>query len=231
MEKDESYKQIIEGLKTHSSLKNNIYKTTCTIFSQFKAQLKELSVQLAADFQSIDPSVEIEYADINKFEARIRFGGDVLIVTMHTNIFTFPPEHAIFKTKYIHEDQSRSYFGVIHIHNFLSDSLKYNRINDIGYLLGRIFVNKDNHFFAEGKGQLNFLFDNLVQQEMKPETIEQLIKLAINYCFEFELQAPPFNDVDEVTLIEKQLEFANSGYQTGKLIGYKFKAQQKGEIS
>ncbi|AFD07062.1 hypothetical protein [Solitalea canadensis] len=229
MEKDENYQQILNGLKNHSSIKQEIYRTTCSVFQQFKAQLKDLAHAMADDFKNIDPSVEIEYVDVSKFECRIRFGGDVLVFTMHTNIFTFPLEHPIFKSNYVKEDRSRSYCGIIHIHNFLSDSLKYNRINDIGYLLGRVFVNKERHFYTEGKSQLGFLFDNLVKEEITDENISQIIKIAINYCFEFELQVPPFNEVDEITLIQKQLEFANSGYQTGKLIGYKFKAQQESQ--
>ncbi|MOA42173.1 hypothetical protein D3C78_1642020 [compost metagenome] len=90
-------------------------------------------------------------------------------------------------------------------------------------------MNKERHFYTEGKSQLGFLFDNLVQQEINDASISQIIKIAINYCFEFELQVPPFNEVDEITLIQKQLEFANSGFQTGKLIGYKFKAQQESQ--
>jgi len=34
---------------------------------------------------------------------------------------------------------------MISIYNFLSDSFKFNRVNDIGYLIARVFTNKENH--------------------------------------------------------------------------------------
>ena len=48
--------------------------------------------------------------------------------------------------------QYRTYCGVINMYNFLSDSFKYNRENDLGYLIGRMFINKENTF-VEGKGK------------------------------------------------------------------------------
>ena len=55
------------------------------------------------------------------------------------------------KQKYVKEDKMRSFCGVIHVYNFLNDSFKYNRLNDVGNLVARIFVNKDKHFFVEGE--------------------------------------------------------------------------------
>ena len=43
-------------------------------------------------------------------------------------------------TSYVKEDKNRSYCGVIHLYNFLADSFKYNRLNDVGYLIGRVFI-------------------------------------------------------------------------------------------
>ena len=45
----------------------------------------------------------------------------------------------------------RSFCGVINIYNFLSQTLlKYNRLNDAGFLIASVFINKDYHFFVEG---------------------------------------------------------------------------------
>ena len=40
------------------------------------------------------------------------------------------------------QNQLGTFCGIINIYNFLSDSFKYNRESDLGYLVGRIFINK-----------------------------------------------------------------------------------------
>ena len=52
---------------------------------------------------------------------------------MHTNIFDFDSEHKIHKTKYVKEDNLRSFVVLLIFIIFLSDSLKYNRLNDAGF--------------------------------------------------------------------------------------------------
>ncbi len=99
------------------------------------------------------------------------------------------------RTAYVKEDDSRSYCGIINIYNFLSDSFKYNRFNDIGYLIGRIFINKDNHYFIEGKRELGFLYNNFGKHEMNRETAQQIIETAITYTINFDLLTPPYETV------------------------------------
>ena len=74
----------------------------------------------------------------------------------------------------------RSFCGVINIYNFLSDSLKYNRLNDAGFLIARIFINKDNHFFVEGDAELGFLFNDLINQKINKEQLENIINSALS---------------------------------------------------
>ena len=45
---------------------------------------------------------------------------------------------------------------MINIYNFLSDSFVYDRERDLGYLVARVFLNKEGHFFVQGKKQLGF---------------------------------------------------------------------------
>lgn len=67
---------------------------------------------------------------------------------MHTNVFCFPPEHAVGKSSYVLETPTRGYCGMIQAYNFLSDSLKYQRLSDIGYLLARLFINAEGNFLS-----------------------------------------------------------------------------------
>ena len=92
--------------------------------------LNELSLNDA--MKDLDKSVLVEYLSKGNYEAQIKFSGDTLLFHMHSNVFDFPKNHSINQTKYVKDDNLRSFCGVIHIYNVLSDSLKYNRLNDEG---------------------------------------------------------------------------------------------------
>ena len=36
----------------------------------------------------------------------------------------------------------------------------------MGYCIGRIFINKENHYFVEGKRQLGFLYNDFMNSKM-----------------------------------------------------------------
>ena len=219
------YDQILKLLEDKACLKQQIFRTTLDVFNRFKSQLETIGTKMRSDFKDKDPTVEISYSDKEDFEAQLKFSGDVLVISMHSNVFGFPPEHVVNQLGYVKEDPSRKYCGIIHIHNFLADSLKYNRASDMGYLLGRIFINKDEHFFVDGQSQLGFLFNSFGKGKLKQTQILEILQLAIIYCMDFDLLTPPFETVRQITLEEKQFMGANSGYPTGKRMGYKFKTE------
>lgn len=225
MEEEKSYEHILKLLDVKASVKQQIYQTTSSLFDQFKSVLKELAADLQTDFANKNQHVEISYSDLGDFEARLKFSGDVLVISMHSNVFSFAPEHEINKMKYVIDDPLRQYCGIIHIHNFLADSLKYNRVADTGYLIGRIFINKDEHFFVDGQSQLGFLFNSFWKGKIKKNQIRKILELAVIYCMNFDLLAPPFESVRQISLEEKQFMGSNSGYPTGKRVGYKFKTE------
>ena len=141
-------KKIIDLLEKKSIIKQDVYRKTQSFFLTLQSILKEKSGRIS-DLKNLkSKGVLVEYSSKDKFEAQIKFSGDTLLFHMHSNVFDFPPNHFIQKTSYIKEDKMRSFCGVIHVYNFLNDSFKYNRLNDVGHLIARIFVNKDNHFFV-----------------------------------------------------------------------------------
>jgi len=218
------YEQILKLLENKAVLKQQIFKTTIDVFHKFKSELEIIGTKMRSDFKEKDANVEISYSDKGDFEAQLKFSGDVLVISMHSNIFSFPPEHAVNQLKYVKDDPSRKYCGVIHIHNFLADSLKYNRSSDMGYLLGRVFINKDEHFFVDGQSQLGFLFNSFGKGKLKQTQILEILQLSIIYCMDFDLLTPPFESVRQLTLDEKQSMGANAG-PTGKRFGYKFRTE------
>ena len=146
----DSSKKIINKLTKKAITKQEVYRICKSFFDMLKEVISELSEDLSKEISVLDKHVEIKYIDKGEFEIQLKFSGDTLIFHMHTNIFDFPPNHSIHKSSYIKDDNMRSFCGVIHVYNFLNDSFKYNRLNDIGHLVARIFVNKDKHFFVEG---------------------------------------------------------------------------------
>ncbi|RQO74546.1 hypothetical protein DBR43_03925 [Pedobacter sp. KBW06] len=221
----ENYGKILKEFECKASLKQSIYRNTTEIFDLLKKQLSKTAGRLKQDYGVKDTSVEIDYKENNKFEAQLKFSGDMLMVSMHSNIFNFEPSHSIFQTKYIKEDPSLSYCGIIYIHNFLADSIKYNRLADQGSLIARILINKDKHFMVEGEGALDFLYQDIANNLVTEEKLTDIIERSILFCLASDLVIPPFAQIKEVTLNQKQSMLAASGYPTGKHLGYQFKAE------
>ena len=191
---------IVEALKDKACLKQKIYRNTREVFRQMKAIGKALAETLDERIKLHDKSVIVEYEDKGEFEFHIKFPGDLLMFTMHTNVQTFGEEHLISKNPYVLEDYRRAYFGSIMVYNFMADSLKYNRLNDPGYLLARMLLNVDGHFYIEGVRQLNFLYpdisENMIDESLLRVFIESTILTAIGQ----DLYAPAYQDIQVVPL-------------------------------
>lgn len=222
---EERYAEILKKLETKASLKQGIYRNTVDVFSMTKKALSKIASHLHQDYTVKDPSVEVMYRDTSQFEAELKFSGDMLLLSMHSNIFNFEAGHRIYQSSYIKADPDLSYCGVIHIHNFLADSIKYNRLADEGTLIARILINKEKHFMVEGERQLGFLFESFSENEINEEVLTQIIELAILDCMNTDLQLPPYASVKDVTLHQKQTIAAASGYPTGKRLGYLLKSE------
>ena len=221
--------EIIELLEKKSAVKQAVYRKTQAVFSDLQEILEEKSKRISAMKSLKEKGVEVEYSSKGKFEAQIKFSGDTLLFHMHSNIFDFPSVHPLYKTKYVKEDKSRAFCGVINVYNFLSDSLKYNRMNDSGFLIGRIFINKDNHFFVEGEEQLGFLYKDFVNQQIEKSYIDQIVNVLMIYALEFDLQTPNFKDVREVSVYQVLDMSNNQKLKTAKRLGYKFSFETNNE--
>ena len=145
MENQEEKKQLIIGtLKEKSVLKQKVFDNTFSSFCIVKDILKTLSKDVNGSLGNIDQRIKLEYTDRSSFDAQIKVAGDILLFSMHSNIFQFDREHPAWKTSYIQKDKYNAYSGIINIYNFLADSFKYSRMDDLGYLIARIFINHEN---------------------------------------------------------------------------------------
>lgn len=213
--------EIIDGLNSKAALKQHIYRNTLTVFEQFKKCATEIANKLTPQVVSKDKSLEVELKEISEFEFHLKFSGDTIAFIMHTNVFSFPPEHEISKTSYVNEAPDRGYCGMIQAYNFLSDSLKYQRLGDIGYLLARIFINCEGNFYVDGQRQLDFLFKDFNKQKIDNESIIKIIEQTMLYALDFDLYIPPMDNMKEMTVQEKDYFNNPRGFATGKRLGFK----------
>lgn len=204
-------------------LKQNIFSSTLETMQMFKDAAKEFDDYFKTEYAEDHEKINVHFNNKNQYLFQMKFAGDVLIFLMHTNIFEFPRDHEVMRTPYIREDKERSYCGMISIFNFLSDSLKYNRINDIGYMIGRILINKDQHYFVEGKRELAQILNNFSSNKFSPEIAKQVLHSAIEYTLNFDLLLPNYEMTKEIS-VDNILQIEDQGMtiKTAKRLGFRF---------
>ncbi|MCX6311893.1 MAG: hypothetical protein NT084_09695 [Bacteroidetes bacterium] len=215
---------ILQLLKEKASLKQDVFYKTIDVFKELKQVVKEVADELRPKATAIDKRILVEYKDKSEFEVELRVAGDVLIFHMHTNVFEFDTSHQMWKTSYVKENTGNSFCGMINIYNFLADSFKYNRANDLGYLVARIFLNKDQHYFVEGKRQLGFMYNDFANAILNKEELKKIVESSIVYCLNFDLFTPPFEEMKVVTIAQVLEESSMMTVKTGKRLGFRFQA-------
>jgi hypothetical protein len=215
--------EILMGLNVKSHLKLKVFNQTKEVFSLLKEILNEMSNDLNDMLDNTnDRRVRLEYRDRGHFEAELKFADDVLIFSMHSDIFQFNREHPFWKTEMAKKDPDNSFCGIISIYNFLSDSLKYNRNDDLGYLVARIFVNKDKSFLVEGKRQENKSVSSIGKRQLGKEELVSIVESAMLYTLNFDLLVPPFDLVKVASVEQINDKIESAKLQTGKRMGFKY---------
>lgn len=215
--------RILETVVRKSSLKQQVFDNTFAAFNL----LKEVLFEMASEFDDaldgkLDRRVRIEYRDRGKFETQLQVASDILIFQMHTDVFDFDGQHPVRRTPYVAADAQNAYCGMVNIYNFLSDSFKFNRNADEGYLIGRLFINRDRRYFVEGKGQESLRADRFGSEELDREALIAVLEAAIDFSLRFDLLMPPFDHNKRVTVDQFNTRMDNSKFVTGKRLGYDF---------
>ena len=205
-------------------LKQKVYDSTKEAFELFRTTSKQILTLFQEENKENMKNIRFEFIDRGDFEYEIRFGGDSLIFMMHTNVFEFSRNHEVMKSQYIREDPNRSYCGVIHVYNFLTDSFLYQRDNDLGYLIGRIFVNNEKHYFIEGKRELGMLYNNFNTSLINSDSVQSIVESAIEYTTNFDLLTPPYDEIKVVSVGEMRNNFDKKSLVTAKRLGFRFQA-------
>ncbi len=213
--------KILNLLKTKGLIKINCFNKALDIFQDFKNILHETSGDINDEMPNIR-SLKMDYRDRGKFEAQLQFGDDILIFNMHTDIFQFPDTHPVCKTPYALQDDNNTLCAVVNVYNFLSNSFKYNRESDEGYLVARIFVNHEGYYFVEGKNLEQHSYDIFGTKVISEEILVDIIQSLVLYTLDFDLLVPDYNAVKVIDsdMINNRID--NSKADTGKRLYSEF---------
>ena len=213
---------IVKLMKEKVALKQTVAERTEEGFVLLKRMLRDLFSDLQGEVKRIGKNIPLEYKDRGDYRVDFTLGDDYLVFQLHTNVFTIEGSHEVWKTSYVRDDASRSFVGKILVYNFLTESMTYNRPNDLGYLIARIFINKENHYFVEGKRQLGFLYNDFSSLEFNEEAVRKVLESAILYSLDFDPFTPPYDQVIQVTVGEIQETEVQAKIATGKRLGFRF---------
>jgi hypothetical protein len=213
---------ILQLIQEKSVLKQDVYHLTMETFKDLKNALQASIEEIKTKFGSADSRIEFYYKNKGDLQAEIKVAGDILVFQMHTNVFQFDKTHPLWKSSYFQNEEANSYVGVINIYNFLSDSFKYNREQDLGYLIGRIFINKEKHFMVQGKRQFGFLYQDMINATLDTAALKSIVESSILYTLNFDLFLPPYETIQQLTVDDIQNMNHGISGATGKRLGFQF---------
>lgn len=223
-ELNKNREHLLKLLLDKSALKQDVADDCEKVFMSFKKAIcKELD---ALKLKIKDPRIRLNYEDKGEHEIHAYIGSDVLVFNLHRNVFKLPDNDPLWGTAYFRSNENNGYFGIINIFNFLAESFLQHRINDSGYLIGRIFINHERHFYVEGKGHLGSLFRDTQNSVVNDEVIAAIVQLAFAYALQFDLHIPPFDYFSEITVEQIQLMGESLKLETAKRLGFKMKSEE-----
>ncbi|MCT4589349.1 MAG: hypothetical protein N4A71_16110 [Carboxylicivirga sp.] len=224
MNNEEIKNGIVGILQSKAVVKQDVFESTKRNFDLLKEVLVNVEKEYNSELGDDDKRIHLLFEDKGEFVAQLKVAGDVLVFHMHTNTFEFDRDHEVWKSEYVKGNENNSYCGVINIYNFLHDSFRYKRENDAGYLIARIFINKEGHYFVEGKRQKGTGINNFGTSIINATNWQKIVETAILYSLEFDLLVPPYDDVKIISMMQMNGEIMSSKMQTGKRLGFVYNA-------
>lgn len=221
---NEGRNYLVDLLKNKTALKLDIYRNTIEWFKLFKLELLSCTELIRKEIP--DERIRLRVVDKGDAEVQLFIGSDVIIFNMHTNIFQLERTEYASQSSYVQRNPLNGYCGIINVYDFLADSYEFNRSYDVGYLISRIFINRENHFLMEGKGELDFIYKDFMHQVLSVDIIKDIILRVSIHALDFDLFTPPYESVQTATVQDLQAFNYSSKLKTGKRLGFKFESQQ-----
>jgi hypothetical protein len=218
----DNQEQVIEKIKERACVKRDVYDNLISQFEALKEVVKEYADELKENIHDVDERLEISYVEKSPYQINLTIAGDILIFYMHSNVFQFDQTNHVWNTSYVKEDSNNAFAGNILIYNFLADSFRLNRMNDLGYMIARVFVNKEDHFLIEGQKQIGYLYNDYVNNVLDKATWRKVLESALLYTLDFNLFVPPYSAVNVTSVAEVHQLGSKHTMTTGKRFGFQF---------
>lgn len=193
---------------------NEKFETLCSVLENLAAEYHEL----------LDPNVVVKFERKARHVGVFTLDADVLVFVQLTDVFQFDREHEAMATEYVKQNPARSFVGMVHVYNFLSDSFKYDRDEDSGYLVARIFINGESGFFVEGKRQRNMGVAHYGEQQLTRDCWRKVAETSFKYAVEENPLVPPYEMVMQVDMATLKQYIMTSKIKTAKRMGFGFRA-------
>jgi hypothetical protein len=219
MKDNPSFKQIIETVNGKCAHKAQVMTHVVRSFASMRNEAELVAKALKEDCaEHCDTS--LGFKNISNSQFQMMVGEDALIFNLHDDVFEIDPAHPVRKTSYLKDDGMRAFCGMVSIYNFLRTSLDKNRPEDVGYLIGRVFINSEDHFFVEGKKRLGFLYNDFSSQRFHAEAMREVVMSSILHCLEFDLQTPPYESFAALNVMQMQAINGTSGSMPSRPLGF-----------
>jgi hypothetical protein len=219
------FNNIVKLLSDKAGVKLDATRKTEEAFVLFRKTVEQVQKDLTDAISDIDKRIIVRYTEKGPYDIELNYSDDLLIFSMHTDVFAFDDNHPVRKSSYVSEDPRRGFCGMILIYNFLTDSFRYNRQSDTGTLIARVFVNREGHFMVEGKRQMGFMFNDFESGEMNAVNIRMVVETAVLHSLRFDIFAPPFDQMKNITVQEATDKSLSGLIATGKRLGFKFQSE------
>ena len=216
--------QLVDILLHKSALKQDVADDLERVFSELRSLI---DTEMAALKEAVtDERVRLWVKDRGDHEFHVFIGSDVLVFNLHHNVFRLPDNNPLWGTSYFKANPNNGYFGTIHVYNFLAESMQQNRLDDVGNLIARIFVNHERHFFIEGKGSLGATFNDPEHMLLSEQLLQLIAQMAFAYALQFDLYIPPFEYMDNISVGQIFMMGEQLKLKTGKRLGFKMSSDQ-----
>jgi hypothetical protein len=212
-------------LESKSTAKQITYKNLLDAFAILGKESERVVDELQKKAKPGDVDVTEDFNWVNEHEFHVKLAGDLLVFVLHTNVVTLPPDHPVMDDPYIKQNEVNRFFGQIMIYNFMSDSFKFNRSNDPGYLIARLLINHEARYLIEGNGQLGAMFNKISDGPISEQELNVLVKIVLLIAIENDLIAPPFPQVQFITVNQKMEKTQELG--VGQKIGFRMSYEDK----
>lgn len=190
------------------------FETLCSVLQQMADEYSE----------ALGPDVAVRYERRASHVALFTLDADVLVFVQLTDVFNFDRDNQALKTPYVKEDAQRAAVGIVNVYNFMTDSFKYDRDEDMGYLVARIFVNAEDAFFVEGKRQRGVGVDHFGEQKVDADAWRRFAETALKYAAESDALVPPYEMLLQADMATLKGYILASKTKTAKRLGFGFNA-------